>query len=81
MRIIFADKTIRTFFIPSLKPHLVLKSHRAAVNAVALSGTHIASASGDRSLRLWDAETGKVLRVFEAHHTRGYVALFAAIEH
>jgi WD40 repeat protein len=50
-----------------------MTGHRAAVNALSLSPTHIVSASGDRSLRLWDANTGVLLRTFENHHSRGYV--------
>lgn len=65
------DTTVRTFLLPSLQCHLVLRSHRAAVNALALSEGLIASASGDRSLRIWDAETGDLLHVYDGHHGRG----------
>lgn len=68
------DTTVRTFTLPSLRPHLVLRAHRAAVNALALSHNLIASASGDRSLRIWDANTGDLLHVYEGHHGRGYVS-------
>ncbi|KAJ7792444.1 WD40 repeat-like protein [Mycena olivaceomarginata] len=53
----------------------VLGAHRAAVNAVSLSDTLIVSGSGDRSVRLWDATTGKLLRTFENHHTRGIASI------
>jgi WD40 repeat protein len=33
----------------------------------------VVSASGDRSIRLWDAESGALLYCFEYHHHRGYV--------
>jgi WD40 repeat protein len=66
-----SDTTVRTFLLPSLQPHLVLRSHRAAVNALALSEGLIASASGDRSLRIWDAETGDLVHVYDGHHGRG----------
>lgn len=33
----------------------------------------VVSASGDRSIRLWDAETGALLYCFEHHHHRGCV--------
>lgn len=68
------DRTVRTYLMPNFTPHHVLYCHRAAVNAVAMSATHIVSASGDRSIRLWDAETGTLLRTFENHHGRGYVS-------
>lgn len=67
------DTTVRTFMLSTLQPHLVLRSHRAAVNALALSEGLIASASGDRSVRIWDAETGDLLHVYDGHHGRGYV--------
>ncbi|KAF8582321.1 WD40 repeat-like protein [Ramaria rubella] len=69
------DQTIRTYLLPDLSPHLVLDSHRAAVNAIAISPTHIVSASGDRSIRLWDPETGDLLHCFERHHNRGIASL------
>lgn len=69
------DRTVRTYSFPDLMPEFVLGAHRAAVNAVSLSGTLIVSGSGDRSIRLWDAVTGKLLRTFENHHSRGYVVL------
>jgi WD40 repeat protein len=69
------DRTVRTYSFPDLTPEFVLGSHRAAVNAVSLSGTLIVSGSGDRSIRLWDAVTGKLLRTFENHHSRGYVII------
>lgn len=67
------DRTVRTYTFPDLRPQFVLGAHRAAVNAVSISHTLIVSGSGDRSIRLWDAKTGKLLRTFENHHSRGYV--------
>lgn len=67
------DRTVRTYLFPDLDPQHIMTGHRAAVNALSLSPTHIVSASGDRSLRLWDANTGALLRTFENHHSRGYV--------
>ena len=64
---------MRTYSFPELTPQFVLGAHRAAVNAVSISSTLIVSGSGDRSIRLWDAKTGKLLRTFENHHSRGYV--------
>ena len=67
----FTDRTVRTYSFPEFELQHVLGAHRSAVNAVSLSGSFIVSASGDRSMRLWDAETGKLLRTFENHHSRG----------
>ncbi|KAL0569392.1 hypothetical protein V5O48_012570 [Marasmius crinis-equi] len=69
------DRTVRTYSFPSLEPQFVLRSHRAAVNAVSISSTLIVSGSGDRSVRLWDAKTGALLRTFENHHSRGIASI------
>ncbi|KAG6832079.1 hypothetical protein H0H92_005501 [Tricholoma furcatifolium] len=69
------DHTVMTYSFPDLTPQFVLRSHRAAVNAVSISGNVIASGSGDKSIKLWDAETGKLLRTFEAHHNRGIASI------
>lgn len=69
------DRTVRTYSFPQLEPQFVLGAHRAAVNAVSLSHTFIVSGSGDRSIRLWDAETGKLLKKFENHHSRGIASI------
>lgn len=68
---LFLDRTVRSYSFPDLDFQFVLGAHRAAVNAVSISESFIVSASGDRSVRLWDAETGKLLRTFENHHIRG----------
>lgn len=75
------DRTVRVYSFPELKFEFVLGAHRAAVNAVSISESFIVSASGDRSVRLWDAETGKLLRTFDNHHTRGYVLFLYASSH
>jgi WD40 repeat protein len=64
---------VRTYTFPDMTPQFVLGAHRAAVNAVSISRHLIVSGSGDRSIRLWDANTGKLLRTLENHHSRGYV--------
>ncbi|KAJ3840526.1 F-box/WD repeat-containing protein 11, partial [Lentinula raphanica] len=69
------DKSVRTYLFPDLAPQFVLNAHRAAVNAVAISDTLIVSGSGDRSIRLWDANTGNPLRTFENHHSRGIASI------
>ncbi|KAJ4487592.1 WD40 repeat-like protein [Lentinula aciculospora] len=69
------DRTVRTYLFPDLVPQFVLGAHRAAVNAVSISGALIVSGSGDRSIRLWDARTGNLLRTFENHHSRGIASI------
>ncbi|KAH7923535.1 WD40 repeat-like protein [Leucogyrophana mollusca] len=65
------DRTIRTYAFPSLERQFVFRAHRAAVNAVSIVGDVIVSASGDRSVRVWDARTGALMNTFEDHHERG----------
>ncbi|EJD02149.1 WD40 repeat-like protein [Fomitiporia mediterranea MF3/22] len=78
------DRTVRLYRFqntssgkrtPPLSAGTILGTHRAAVNAVALSGSLVVSASGDKSMRVWDANTGTLLRTLEAHHARGIAAI------
>ncbi|KAH8823579.1 WD40 repeat-like protein [Flagelloscypha sp. PMI_526] len=69
------DRTIRTYSFPDLTPELVLTAHRSAVNAVSLSGDLVVSASGDRSIRVWDACSGNCLQTFEGHSSRGIASI------
>ncbi|TCD68452.1 hypothetical protein EIP91_010738 [Steccherinum ochraceum] len=71
------DRTMRTYSLPDIKLRHILREHRAAVNAVCLSDDYdyIVSASGDRSLRLWDAEKGTLLHTFADHHGRGIASI------
>jgi len=48
----------------------VLRGHRAAVNSVHIKSMTIATASGDRTVRLWDLATGAAIRTIGSH-TRG----------
>jgi hypothetical protein len=52
---------------PSTGP--VFGGHTAAIRAIAFSpdGKRVLSGSDDRTVRIWDAETGKELRRFEGH--------------
>jgi len=47
----------------------VLSGHTEAVSSVAfcLGGRHALSSSNDKTVRLWDLETGQLLHVFEGH--------------
>ncbi|KAG6820850.1 hypothetical protein H0H93_010677 [Arthromyces matolae] len=69
------DHTVRTYSFPDLAPQFILRAHRAAVNAVSISRNLIASGSGDKSIKLWDANTGALLRTFEVHHNRGIASI------
>ncbi|KAF9053005.1 quinon protein alcohol dehydrogenase-like superfamily [Panaeolus papilionaceus] len=75
----YTDRTVRLYSFPDLDAGHVLRAHRAAVNAVAISGDFIASASGDRSIRLWDANTGNLVRTFDKHHSRGIASIDFAL--
>ena len=45
----------------------ILKGHRAAVNSVHFRDTVVATASGDRTVRLWSLKTGTIVRTINAH--------------
>ncbi|KAJ9105314.1 hypothetical protein QFC21_001682 [Naganishia friedmannii] len=51
-----------------------IEGHRAAVNSIELVKDYIISVSGDRTLRVWSAETGDCLLIIDAH-TRGIASL------
>jgi WD40 repeat protein len=59
-----------------LYPELRLVGHRGPVLSVCVSadGKRLLTSSADRTLRLWDAYTGKSLRVFEGHTAQVYGA-------
>ena len=50
--------------------HSVMSGHTAAIHSIALSpdGKHVVSGSSDKTIRIWDAETGRtVAGPFEGH--------------
>lgn len=49
---------------------MTLDGHGAAVNAIQILDGQIVSASGDRSVKVWDVHTGACLRTFSGH-TKG----------
>jgi F-box and WD-40 domain protein 1/11 len=60
------------YFKP-LRPYsliMTLEGHGAAVNAIQILDGQIVSASGDRSVRVWDVRTGACIRTFNGH-TKG----------
>lgn len=62
------------------KPICRLTGHQKVVNDVAFSpdGRFIASASFDKSIRLWDGRTGKYLAVFRGHVQNVYMVKWSA---
>lgn len=71
------DRHLRIYSLPDLKLVHTLMSHRAAVNALSLSpdGLYVISASGDRSVRIWDTITGKIVASLEGWHSRGIASI------
>jgi F-box and WD-40 domain protein 1/11 len=54
----------------SLTPYnvlMTLEGHGAAVNAIQIFDGQIVSASGDRSVKVWDVRTGRCIRSFPGH--------------
>ncbi|CAE6518121.1 unnamed protein product [Rhizoctonia solani] len=71
------DRHLRIYSLPDLRLVHILMSHRAAVNALSLSpdGLFVISASGDRSVRIWDTVTGKIVASLEGWHSRGIASI------
>ena len=50
-----------------IKFQKVLVGHRAAVNVVDFDEKYIVSASGDRTIKVWTAQTGEFVRTLQGH--------------
>jgi len=53
--------------LPPYSLIMTLEGHGAAVNAIQILDGQIVSASGDRSVRVWDVRTGACTRTFSGH--------------
>jgi len=58
-----------------------LKGHKAGVSSVAFSpdSQRVVAGSGDQSVKIWDAATGKELLVLKGHHGHQKVVLAVAV--
>ena len=59
--------------IQSLPPYsllMTLDGHNAAVNAIQIHHDQIASASGDRTVKIWDVHSGRCIQTLQGH-TKG----------
>jgi WD40 repeat protein len=67
-----------SFALAATEPK-ILRGHAKSVSAIAVSsdGRLIASASLDRTVRLWDAATGKLIRVLNRHKDEVYAVDFS----
>src|SRR5205814_7953599 len=63
-----------TTLFRSYGPELCLTGHTEALRSVCVSpdGKRLLTSSDDKTLRLWDAHTGKQLSVFEGHTDRAF---------
>lgn len=69
--------TIRLWNVATTLQETVLSGHEQAVTDVTFSpdGTKIASGSPDRTIRLWDTESGALIRTINNEGARDYVAV------
>ena len=71
-------RSLLTSIVEDLAAHGVAEGHSGPVRAVAFSpdGRHIVSGSGDRTLRLWEVESGAA-RTLEGHGGWVYAVAFS----
>lgn len=73
----FSASTLNT--VSALSEPKILLGHTDSVSsiAVSLNGRVIASASLDNTVRLWDTQTGNLIRVLNGHKTEVYAVAFS----
>ncbi len=64
-----ADEDVRKNLPPGVKLVRTLRGHTDIIGRIAWSPDDrmLASPSADKTIRLWDVETGECLRTFEGH--------------
>lgn len=79
-RMIFGgrDAHLRGFdlaYVKSPRPFTAIPAHNSTINDLAFSpnGRYLATASRDKTVKLWDAETWELLKVCEVVRDRGHV--------
>jgi len=73
-----ADDKVRKNLPPGVKLVRTLRGHTGYIGRIAWSpdGRMLASPSEDKTIRLWDAETGECLRMLEGHEDQVYSVAF-----
>jgi WD40 repeat protein len=66
---LLADEEVRKSLPPGVKLIRTLRGHKDIIGRIAWSpdGRMLATPSRDKTIRLWDAETGKLLDKLEGH--------------
>jgi small GTP-binding protein len=74
-----ADEEVRKNLPPGVKLVRTLRGHTNLIGRIAWSpdGRLLASPSADRTIRLWDAETGKCIRTLTGHREMVIVIAFS----